>query len=209
MLSLQELKFVLQILYYAACPPDVSTLLRPIFRQLIFNVQSRGCIQRETLGMGPYSRADYNLTLCRLQIRLLHIYHGQPYASADLTLCQSRLYPRVRDWEFGLSAVAKFLVPDRGYTGVDYDIRLSYRPASYVVWRAGTTTIRHRRLYSIFQSGNNNLATGVRPIEKGRQRGRESFKSNLHFFHTVHWCDILLGKCIIYYTYCSGLLINS
>jgi hypothetical protein len=26
---------------------------------------------------------DYNLTLCPLQSRLQHIYHGQPYASVD------------------------------------------------------------------------------------------------------------------------------
>jgi hypothetical protein len=27
---------------------------------------------------------DYNLTLCSLQSRLQHIYHGQPYARVDL-----------------------------------------------------------------------------------------------------------------------------
>ncbi len=30
--------------------------------------------------MGPYAGVDYNLTLCPLQSRLQHIYHGQPYA---------------------------------------------------------------------------------------------------------------------------------
>jgi len=47
------------------------------------------CIQRETWCMGPYTRADYNLNLCRLQ----HIYHGWA------TLCQSRPspYPPLRD----------------------------------------------------------------------------------------------------------------
>jgi hypothetical protein len=42
--------------------------------------------------------ADYNLTLCPLLSRILHIYHGQPYARVDLnpmpeatlTLRQSR-----------------------------------------------------------------------------------------------------------------------
>jgi hypothetical protein len=35
--------------------------------------------------MGPYAGVDYNLTLCPLQSRLQHIYHGigQPYARAD------------------------------------------------------------------------------------------------------------------------------
>jgi hypothetical protein len=33
--------------------------------------------------MGPYAEADYNLTLCPLQNRLQHIYHGQPYARVD------------------------------------------------------------------------------------------------------------------------------
>jgi hypothetical protein len=33
--------------------------------------------------MGPYARADYNLTLCPLQSRLEHIYHGQPYARVE------------------------------------------------------------------------------------------------------------------------------
>jgi hypothetical protein len=30
-----------------------------------------------------YARVDYNLTLCPLQSRLQHIYHGQPYARVD------------------------------------------------------------------------------------------------------------------------------
>jgi hypothetical protein len=34
--------------------------------------------------MGPYAGVDYNLTLCRLQSRLQHIYHGQLYARVDL-----------------------------------------------------------------------------------------------------------------------------
>ncbi len=38
--------------------------------------------------------------LCPPQCRLQHIYYGQPYARVDL--CQSRLYPLVRDFEFGL-----------------------------------------------------------------------------------------------------------
>jgi hypothetical protein len=35
--------------------------------------------------MGPWPELTiYNLTLCLLQSRLQHIYHGQPYASVDL-----------------------------------------------------------------------------------------------------------------------------
>ncbi len=33
--------------------------------------------------MGHYPGVDYNLTLCPLQSRLQHIYHGQPYARVD------------------------------------------------------------------------------------------------------------------------------
>jgi hypothetical protein len=33
--------------------------------------------------MRPYAGVDYNLTLCPVQSRLQHIYHGQPYARVD------------------------------------------------------------------------------------------------------------------------------
>jgi hypothetical protein len=60
--------------------------------------------------LSPYAGVDYNLTLCQLQSRLQHIYHGQPFARVDLnpipestfTLYLSQLYPPVRDFEFGL-----------------------------------------------------------------------------------------------------------
>ncbi len=52
--------------------------------------------------MGPNAGVDYNLTLCPLQSRLQHIYHGQP-ARVDLNLCQRwRLYPPVGDFGSGL-----------------------------------------------------------------------------------------------------------
>jgi hypothetical protein len=35
------------------------------------------------MGLGPYAGVEYNLTLCPLQSRLQHIYHGQPYARVD------------------------------------------------------------------------------------------------------------------------------
>ncbi len=42
----------------------------------------------------------HNLTLCRIQSRLQHM--GNPMPESTVTLCQSRLYPPVRGWEFGL-----------------------------------------------------------------------------------------------------------
>jgi hypothetical protein len=53
--------------------------------------------------MGPYSGADYNLTICPLQSRLQHIYNGLPYARVDLN---SKLYPLVRDFGFDLRRLA-------------------------------------------------------------------------------------------------------
>jgi hypothetical protein len=47
------------------------------------NRQIKGRIQRKTWCTGPYAGVDYNLTLCRLQSRLKHMYHGQPYAKVD------------------------------------------------------------------------------------------------------------------------------
>jgi hypothetical protein len=39
---------------------------------------------KENIGYGPFAGVDYNLTLCPLQSRLQHIYHGgQPYARVD------------------------------------------------------------------------------------------------------------------------------
>ncbi len=41
--------------------------------------------KEKTQCMGPYAGVDYNLTLCRFQSRLQHMYsyHGQPYARVD------------------------------------------------------------------------------------------------------------------------------
>ncbi len=52
-------------------------------------VYLRGRIQRKTRCVGLYAGDDYNLTLSPLQSRLQHT-----------TLCQSRLYPHVRDLGF-------------------------------------------------------------------------------------------------------------
>jgi hypothetical protein len=47
----------------------------------------------------PMAGAEYNLTLCPLQRRLQHIYHGQPYARVDLKpLPESTLSPRQGLW---------------------------------------------------------------------------------------------------------------
>jgi hypothetical protein len=54
--------------------------------------------------MGPYAGVDYNLTLCPLQSRIQHIYHGQPYAWGDLNpMLELTLSPQVRDFGFGLT----------------------------------------------------------------------------------------------------------
>ncbi len=34
--------------------------------------------------MGPYAGVDFNLTLCKIQSGLQHIYHGELYARVDL-----------------------------------------------------------------------------------------------------------------------------
>ncbi len=49
--------------------------------------------------VGPYAGVDNNLPLCPLLSRLQHIY---PMPESTLTLCQSRLYPPVRVFGFGL-----------------------------------------------------------------------------------------------------------
>ncbi len=55
---------------------------------------SCGGIQRQTWCMGSYVGVDYNFTLCPLQGRLQHTYHGQPYAKVDLNpMPESTLSP--------------------------------------------------------------------------------------------------------------------
>ncbi len=69
--------------------------------ELILCAALRGRIQRKTWRMEPYVEADYNFPLCPLQSRLLHIYHGQPYARVDLNpMPKSTLSP---SQGFGLS----------------------------------------------------------------------------------------------------------
>ncbi len=67
-----------------------------------------GRIQRKTWWMEPYAGVDYNLALCPLQSRLQNIYREQPSLSeSTLTLCQSRLYPPVRDFGFCLCCLGR------------------------------------------------------------------------------------------------------
>ncbi len=45
--------------------------------------------------MGPYAGVDYNLTLCPLQSRIQHMYHGQSYARVDRNpMPESNLAPQ-------------------------------------------------------------------------------------------------------------------
>jgi hypothetical protein len=56
--------------------------------------------------MGPYAGVDKSLTLCPLQSRLQHIYHGQPYVRVDLnTMPESTLSPSQRLWMWPLVLV--------------------------------------------------------------------------------------------------------
>jgi hypothetical protein len=72
-----------------------------------------GWIQRKMVYGTPWRSWLYKLTLCPLQSRLHHIYHGHwlgivmgnPMTEPTLTLCQSRLYPPVRDLGFGLCSL--------------------------------------------------------------------------------------------------------
>ncbi len=55
--------------------------------------------------MNPvYVGIDYNLTLCTLQSRLQHIYHGQPYARVALSPSQGLwIWPQLwvrADWSY-------------------------------------------------------------------------------------------------------------
>ncbi len=75
-----------------------------------WNTQSTYFTVKYVLCDGTQCRSLLYRTLCPLQSRLLHIYHGQPYARVDLyplpastlTLCQSRLYAPVEDFRFDL-----------------------------------------------------------------------------------------------------------
>ncbi len=60
--------------------PFILTTSRTIVLSRNLSSMHRGRIQRKTWCVGPCAGVHYNLTLCTLQSRLRHIYHGQPYA---------------------------------------------------------------------------------------------------------------------------------
>jgi hypothetical protein len=61
--------------------------------------------------MRPHAGVDYNLTLCPLQSRLQHIYHGQPYARVDLIpMPESTLYPSQGLWIWPLDILEILIV---------------------------------------------------------------------------------------------------
>jgi hypothetical protein len=62
--------------------------------------------------MRPNAGVDYNLTLCLLQSRLQHTYHGQPYGRVDLN--QFDFIPRQGLWIWPLSTSSKQKVQRRG-----------------------------------------------------------------------------------------------
>jgi hypothetical protein len=66
---------------------------------------------KEKHGMGPCAGVDYNLTLCLLQSRLQHIYHGQPYARVDLNpMSASTLSPDQGLWIWPFLALSRIRV---------------------------------------------------------------------------------------------------
>ncbi len=68
-----------------------------------------------------YAGVDYNLTLCPLQSRLQHTYHGQLYARSTLTQCLSRfiLHLWTLDLASGLrETLSQYVTFNRGGRGV-------------------------------------------------------------------------------------------
>ncbi len=60
--------------------------------------------KKKIVFLGPYAVVDCNLTLCRRQSRLQHIYHGKPYAWVDLNpMPESTLSPVDSDLASDLS----------------------------------------------------------------------------------------------------------
>jgi hypothetical protein len=92
--------------------------------------------------MGPYAGVDLNLTLCPLQSRLQHIYHGQPYARVDLKpRLESTLSPSQGLWILAFLCFAVLYTKSRPTSarilkrlrrpGIESD-------SLYVAWRACT-----------------------------------------------------------------------
>jgi hypothetical protein len=71
---------------------------------LYFYVEARGRIQRKTWCVGPYAGVEYNLTYVHSRVVSITFTMDNLYPMPDstLTLCQSRLYPPIRDFAFSL-----------------------------------------------------------------------------------------------------------
>ncbi len=61
----------------------VSAVLGVSFQCACWQISEAESKEKDIV-MGPYAGVDYNPTLCPLQIRLKHIYHGQPYVRVNL-----------------------------------------------------------------------------------------------------------------------------
>ncbi len=100
----------------------------------IFCAPARGRIQRKTWCMGPNGGVDYNLTLCEVMSTPESTPTHLPWdwatlcQSRPLNLCQSRLYPPVRDFGFGLcSLLCIEIYTAKCYWSEDYALSLTCR----------------------------------------------------------------------------------
>jgi hypothetical protein len=66
---------------------------------------------KKNMVYGNYAGADYNLTLFYsiVDFNTFTMGLGNPLPESTLTLCQSRLYPPVRDFGFGLWSKVLYL----------------------------------------------------------------------------------------------------
>ncbi len=127
--------------------------------------------------MGPCAGADYNLTLCLLQSRLQHIYHRQPYARVDWTLCQSRLYPHsqgLRIWPLASIAASSDTVE---FTGAADDLVLNKVHKNYIkstkkgtLYREG---LKNESVGAAFWSNYNNYLVVPHPTNDHWSKCRE------------------------------------
>ncbi len=79
------------------------------YRTVVRSRRTRGRIQRKN---GPYAGVDYNSPYVHSRVNSNTFTMGNPMPESILTLCQSRLYPPVRDFGFGLSTVRyEYVVP--------------------------------------------------------------------------------------------------
>ncbi len=103
---------------------DVNRLKHEILTFFLYYVSVfRGRIQRKTWCTGPHAGVDKNLTLCPLQSRLQHIYHGQPYARVDLNpMPQSILSPSQGLWIWPLDILDILIVFHKTFAIIGLDL---------------------------------------------------------------------------------------